>query len=160
MTSRRQGFQLVEVLVALAIAAGPMFLAVHMIQQNSAGARFNHDRAMERLILLDLAEILSGEPVAKLATLPDHPEELAAGFTKRLALMPESVREGYRQEVAPYLGRIQARFTAEVDPAVPGLSLLTLELPVEDKPGVTVTVTRLFRPAARLLDREVPVKST
>src|SRR5436305_1786120 len=68
-TRRRNGFRLMEALVAGAIAAGPMLFAIHLVQQNAAGARFSRGRAVERLILLDLAEILVAEPVAELRTL-------------------------------------------------------------------------------------------
>ena len=153
---KRGGFQLTEALVALAIATGPMLLAIHLVQQNAAGARFNHGRAVERLILLDLAEMLVGEPVQSLRSLSEQPADLSAGFERRLAAMPESVRERYRAEVAPYLGHLRVRFEEALDPAAEGLCRLTLELPVDDKPGLTVKVQRLFRPAARLLPRDVP----
>lgn len=155
-TRTRAGFQLMEVLVAIAIAAGPLLLAFHLVQQNAAGARFNHGRAVERLILADLAEILVAQPLASLRTIADHPEMVTTGFTRRLEAMPASVREGYSAEVTPYLGRIAARFEEELDPAAADLCRLTLELRVDERTGLTVRVTRLFRPAARLLPREAP----
>jgi len=148
-----------EALVAAALAAGPLLFAFHLVQENAAGARFNHERAVERLILLDLAEILVGEPVADLRTLPDHPEEVSKGFAKRLSAMPEAVRERYRHEVAPYVDRIRARFEEDLEPAAGGLARITLTLPVDGSPGLEVSVRRLFRPAARLLAREIPEKN-
>lgn len=152
--TERRGFQLIEVLVAVAIATGPMLLAVHLVQSNAAGARFNHDRAMARLILVDLSEILIGEPVEKLRTLTRAPGDAAQGFSERIAQLPDSVREKYRAEVAPYLPRLQCRLEENLDGEAPGLARLIVTMPLSG--GAVVQIKRLFRPAARLLPRGTP----
>lgn len=154
----RRGFQLTELLVAIAIAAGPMLLAIHLVQSNAAGARFNHERAMARLILVDLSEILIGEPVEKLRTLDQAPGDVAQGFSERIAKLPDSVREKYRAEVTPYLPRIKCRVEENLDGEAPDLARLVVKMSLTG--GVNVEIKRLFRPAARLLPRGAPRAAT
>jgi hypothetical protein len=155
----RAGFQLTEVLVAVAIAAGPMLVAIHLVQKNAAGARFNHDRASARLVLLDVTEIMMGEPLDRLKAIAAQPGELARTFELRVANLPATVRDRFRNEVRPYLGQIKMTIDENLSPETPDLTRLTVVLPLGDRAEGKVEIRRFFRPLAARRPRGIPEKS-
>ena len=149
MAARRRGFHLTEVLIALAVATGPMLVAIHLIQSNARGARFNRDRAVSRMVLLDLASLLKGERPQNMRALlePGQQSRLNDLLEKRMALMPTEARKIYREQARPVLGRIRGSLVDLGDAAAPGLSKLTLTADLSDRQKVDVEI--FFRPAAR-----------
>ena len=154
---RRRGMNLTEIIMAIAIAAGPLLYSVQMISSNAKGARFNRERATARLILLDLATLLMGEPSDDLAQRlePGSGDDLNSLLEERiLRLRPVSpvAEAGYREEAKP-IGKITGSLTEDFDPSLPGLARLTLTAPLsDDKNAVILHI--LFRPKARDYLRE------
>lgn len=136
---------LVEIMIAVALAAGPMLVAIELVRSNSQAARFNHDRATARMLLLDLVTLLEGESLAGLKQYMTG-DRLSDLLSKRIVLMPESAREPYFEQAHNILGRIRGRLDEDVDPQRPGLARLSLTAGLSS--GVTVQVISLFRPRA------------
>lgn len=152
--SVRRAFHLTEVLVAIAVVAGPLLIAITLVQRNTAGARFNEERAVARLVLLDLSEMLSGEPVARLRELEADPKLLAATFTERIGRLPAQVRDEYSARVKPLLGKLRLSVESPASPELPELARLTLHVTLA---GPTkVEIRRLHRPAALAYPRGIP----
>lgn len=156
---RRLGIQLTEVLVALALAVGPMILAFQLVERNSRGAAFNRDRATARLVLLDVAEVIQGEPVDRLRQLAADPGLFRAQFDDRIASLPVSVRELYRAEVAAHVASVGFALDERPDPGLPGLVRVSLTCSIGGTPPATVTVSRLLRPEAFSRPRGIPERS-
>jgi hypothetical protein len=148
----RRGSLLIEVLVALAIAAGPLLIAVNVIHSSMRGARFNTERTSARLALMDVVALLLGAPVESLRQLgrADSAPWLDTLLQERISHLPDDARQQYDQEVAPFLGRFTCTFEEKIDPRAPGLARLTLSVKIGDQ--ATVSIVRLFRPD----DRETP----
>lgn len=148
----RKGALLVEVLIAVAIAAGSLLLTVNAIQSSVAGARFNADRTSARLALIDVTEILLGTPTDALRQMgrPGSEAWVDTALQERMSHLPAAARDQYQQEVTPFLGRFSFTFEENVDARAPGLARLTLSVRIGEQS--TLTVVRLFRPE----DREQP----
>lgn len=146
----RRGFSLAEILVALALAAGPLLLALHLIQTNVAGARFNKERATARLLLQDLTDVLLGETVDALRALSGAGKsaELDAALDDRIAAMPADARAQYAEQARGLRGKLTLALEEELDGGAPGLARMTLTAALDR--GTTVRLVRLFRPAARV----------
>jgi hypothetical protein len=142
---RRGGFQFAELLVALALAAGPALVALHLINSNTTGARFNQVHTTDRLVLFDLAELLCGSSVEGLRTIALSPdkswlERLLEDRTSRLPL-------GVRGKYASQLAGIVKSLTVTLDEGVAGQPhLFRLSLSLSRRAGSGITVKRLFRP--------------
>lgn len=141
----RWGFSLVEIVVAVALAAGPLLLAFHLVQSNTRAAQFDHDRATARMILLDLATLVQGEGLegARQRMVGDKLSDL---LSDRITRMPDAAREPYFEQARNVLGHIRGRLEQDVDPSKPGLARLVLST---ELPGrANVQVVALFRPGA------------
>jgi hypothetical protein len=145
---KRRGFQLAEVLVAVALAAGPALLAVHLIHTNMSGARFNVDQATARQALVDLTELLLGETIESLreTAQPGRQTKLNDVLKNRIQRLPKAAQDQYSAQVKDLLGRFQCQLAEDVG-GVRGLARLTLQVKLGKS---TVKVSRYFRPAARL----------
>lgn len=145
----RRGALLMEVLVALAIVAGPLLVAVNAIHASVVGARFNAERATARLALMDVLSLLMGAPVEALRQLgkSESAPWLDTLLQDRMSHLPDGAREQYEREVAPFRGRFGCTFEEGIAPRAPGLARLTVSVKVGDQ-GV-VSLVRLFRPEDR-----------
>lgn len=149
----RRGFQLVEVMLAVALAAGPILLAVHLINQNVAGARFNVEQATARQALVDLTELLLGESMESLreTAAQGRQSKLNDVLKNRIGRLPKVAQEQYQAQVRDLLGKFQC--TLEEDAGgVKGLTKLSLSVALGK---TTVKVSRYFRPEARLKPADV-----
>jgi hypothetical protein len=147
---RRRAQTLVEVMIALAIAAGPMLLAVHLIHSNVKGAHFNQERATARMALVDLIEILLGETNARLREISrpgsGSGKLLADLLVNRISKLPEKWGTQYRRQVSAFLGSLSCTLDEDVGGQV-GLARFTLRARLTN--GAVIEVRRLFRPNAR-----------
>jgi hypothetical protein len=146
----RNGFQLTEVVVALSLAAGPLLVGFQLIRSNTMEARFNRDRAVARLLLSDISEMLCGETIEQLRDV-NRPGALDAVLERRIERIHPAVRKAYADQVNAYFGQIHAKFQ---DSTQPGLVELELTTTVEG--GAVVRVFHLFRPAARSIPDRPP----
>ena len=155
---RTWGFSLAEVMVAVALAAGPVLLAVHLIHTNVKGARFNVDQATARQALVDLTELLIGETMETLreVTDPAAKSRLDEVFRERLKRLPDRARVQYQSQMKDFLGKFQCSLDENVG-GVTGLARLTLSVKLT---RTTVKVQRYFRPEARLLPASVSAATT
>lgn len=155
---RRRGFSLAEVLVAVALAAGPVLLAVHLIHTNVSGARFNVEQATARQALFDLTELLLGETVETLREVsqPTAQSRLDEVFKKRLERLPDRAKKQYASQMKDFLGKFKCALDENVG-GVQGLARLTLTVQMSRS---TVKVTRTFRPDARLQPQAVTPGTT
>jgi len=144
--SRTSAFSLLEVLVALALAAGPLVLTYNLIQSNTRAAQFNHDRATARMILVDLVTLLHGESL-------DGVRRYLAGdglsqlLSQSISLMPDAAREPYFEQSRTFIGHIRGKLREEIDPSKPGLASLVLTAEIPGRP--IVEFSALIRPKAR-----------
>lgn len=145
----RRGFSLLEVLVAVALAAGPLLLAVHLVQTNVSGQRFNQERATARAVLLDLLDMLLGESEDLLRALsgPANAARLDRALDERIGGLPEEAQKAYREQSAPLRGHLSMLFEENVSGDAPGLARLTIFARVDER--ASVKLVRLFRPAMR-----------
>jgi hypothetical protein len=145
----RSGYQLIEVMVALTLAAGPVAVSLQLIHSNVSGARFNAERASARLALVDLTELLIGETTAKIRAVsqPGSNTRLIELVKQRVSCLPESIRKQYGLQVASFSEGVSCTLEESVD-GRKDLALLTVQARFAS--GSVVTVKRLFRPGARL----------
>lgn len=150
---RRNGFSLAEVMVAVALAAGPVLLAVHLIHTNVSGARFNIEQATARQALLDLTELLLGETMETLREVsqPAAQSRLDDVFKKRLERLPERAKKQYASQMKDFLGKFKCALEENAG-GVQGLARVTLTVQMTRS---TVKVSRYFRPDARLQPQAV-----
>lgn len=145
---KRRGFQLTEVMFAVALAAGPMLLAINLIHQNVSGARFNIDQATARQALVDLTELLLGESMESLKEIASQGKQsrLNDVLKTRIERLPKLAQDQYNAQVRDLMGKFQANIEEDVG-GVKGLAKLTLSVQLSK---TTVKVARYFRPDARL----------
>lgn len=146
----RRGVSLMELLVAVALAAGPLLVALHLIQTNVQAARFNQERATARLVLQDMVDLLMGEPMDTLRGLsgPGKQAELDDTLDARVAVLPEEARKPYADQARAFRGRLMLALEEDLGAEAPGLARMTLTAGLDR--GTTVRLVRLFRPAARV----------
>jgi hypothetical protein len=146
---KRRAFSILEILVAIGLAAGPLLLAVHLVQSNVSGAKFNQERGTARLVLLDILETLLGEPVELLRAVAGtaNAPKLDRVLEERITSLPDEAQKSYREQSAILRGKLSATFEENISPDTPGLARLTLTAKVDERS--TVTLVRLFRPAMR-----------
>lgn len=144
----RRGFSLAELMVALALAAGPLLVALHLIQSNVRAARFNKERATARLVLQDLTDLLLGETLQTLDSLAGDRAALEKALDERIAAMPESARTPCAEQARGLRGKLALALEPDLGGDAPGLARLTLTAELER--GQTLRLVRLFRPAARV----------
>jgi hypothetical protein len=147
---RRHGSLLMEVVVAVALAAGPLLIAVNLIQSNVAAARFNSERATAQLVLIDLTELLLGAPLDALRQMsnPEASGWIDTFLQERISHLPDVARDQYRREVTPFLGKFSFQLAENIDAKAPGIARLTLSVRVADR--AILRVVRLFRPEERV----------
>lgn len=142
--SRRRGVTLTEIMIAMAVAAGPMILALSLIRSNNAGARFNKERATARLVLVDLAELLMGETEQGLRDRLADGARLEELLQTRIAHMPEPARGPYEEAIKPIRKSLSGNLE---DSTTPGLVKMNIRATTTDEKTIVLTV--LFRPKAR-----------
>lgn len=141
---------MVELLLAVALAAGPLLVAIHLIQSNVQAARFNKERATARLVLQDLVDLLMGEPLETLQGLSGAGKQadLDRTLDERMAALPDEARKQYGEQARTFRGKMVLTLEEDLGPDAPGLARLTLAAGLDR--GTTVRLVRLFRPAARV----------
>jgi type II secretory pathway component PulJ len=144
----RRGFQLAEIMVAVALAAGPVLLAVHLIHTNVSGARFNVDQATARQALVDLTELLLGETMESLRDVaqPGRADRLNDVLKARIGRLPDAAKVQYEAQLKGILNKFKCELEEDVG-GVKGLTRLTLSCQLSRS---VIKVARYFRPEARL----------
>lgn len=139
----RRGIQLVEVLLAVALAGGPLIAGLELVRSSTRRAAIAEETATVRLLLTDLSTVFSGESIESLrqiaATGPRLPEILGA----RLGRVPAASQAQYRQQVSGVVPRVACRIDEKVE-GIDGLVRLTLSASASD--GRRIEVFRLLRP--------------
>jgi hypothetical protein len=113
---RRNGIQLVEVMVGMAVVTGPLFMGSQMIHTSSRGAHQVQEHFAARLLLADLLELIQSSPTRQTRDLSST--ELEALIDERLAQAPDDLRDRLARELRPFRGHLTAR-TAAIPGAVP-----------------------------------------
>lgn len=138
----RRGTSLVEVLVAVAILAGPLLITFDLLRSASREARAVEQVETMRLALFGAMEVVAGETTARIrhVLLPENRAELEN-------LVDGFLREGGRDEASA--GRAPRRDWTVRGALVsaPGgaAGVVMLELSAVRASGETATLRRLFR---------------
>ena len=142
----RQGFHLVEVLMALVLAAGPLLVSFQLIRSNCRGAHQVIDHATARHLLIDLSELLMSQSLDDIRLASASPRGLDGFVRKRLEAMPEELRHPYLEQLKPFGGGLTCEI-AEDAGGIQGLLRLRLSLLLSG--GTAVSISRHFRPDSR-----------
>jgi hypothetical protein len=139
----RRGFQLAEVLVAVALAAGPIATAVHLVHTGHREIRSDTDQAQARILLDDLIHVLEDAPLSDLRDLAKGPIERlqAIGASRLERLSPELVAL-YRPQLEPLLEKLAMELAEDAG----GIrSLAVLRVSTRTPAGVPVRICRVLR---------------
>ena len=140
---RRRGFQLIEVLMALAIASGPLMMSFGLVLQNMRGSHFDSDHFIEEQLLDDLLDILQGQTAAELSNLAGSASApLASLLAQRVRKMSASSRAQAEPVAAGLAGKLVCRFDDHLA-GCPRLARLVIER--NDGRGKSLRIARLFR---------------
>jgi hypothetical protein len=137
----RRGFQLAEVMVGMAVVAGPLFMGSQLIHTSGRGAQQVQEHFAARVLLGDLLELLQAEPIERLQTLDSN--RLEALIDRHLEGLPAPIGRRLKQEIQPFRGHIAA-VTTRIPGAVP---LVRVSLQVAWSRTATVRVSRTWREA-------------
>jgi hypothetical protein len=154
---RRGGFQLMEILVALGLAAGPLLFIVHLVQSSAATVHALKDLTTAQFVLIDLLNVFAGDSIEDLRELtsPGKADRLNQLVENRISRMPVFLRSRYRDEIRSLVGTFDCRLDEDVD-GQKGLVRLTVSL--ARATGEPVTVFRLLRPASAAALPEEPTE--
>jgi hypothetical protein len=140
---------LCEALLALALAAGPLLVALGLIQSNVRGARQVTDACTARLVLVDVSEVLLQQPIDQLrgdlgaSGGPVRIEELLGARTDEMSA-------GVRLTYSRQLGAVATSITATYEDDAGGQAGLgRLVVRLASPGGPTLRVVRYFRPHER-----------
>lgn len=103
MIRSRHGICLIEIMVGVAIIAGPVFVAMDSLTSGTRATRLNANHLALELLVTDLADQLCAEARDRLDALtPDEGDELVCQLAEtRVAEMPsEELAEAARNEAA------------------------------------------------------------
>jgi hypothetical protein len=142
---RRRGFQLIEVALALALAGGPLLVTMQLVRSTVRQAASAKEQATARLMLMDFATLLAGEPVEVLRDLSGT-GALQEMLRSRIGRMPTLWQPAFREQVQMLAGKLSCRLEENVE-GVRGLARLTLTSTLTD--GHPVAVFRLLRSVPR-----------
>jgi len=142
-------------MVAVVIAAGPLLIAVSLVNQNASGAHISEDRIMARFVLTDLLNVLLGADLARLRQIRDDDRELARMIESRIETLPVFVKKAYQDRVLPYARGARLSLDEDLGVDVLGLARLSLSIQLQTGPSGTIRVSQLFRPAARMLPQSL-----
>lgn len=151
MRTRRSAVSLLEIMLAVAIAAIPMMIALNLLHRNATMARLAGDRMVGRMILMDLVELLLGEDVDQLREIASNPSRLEAILDERVSNLPEFARKPYRERVLPVCKLVKIELEEDLGPSLAGLMRLTVSLQIQGGVKADIEVRQLFRPAMRSL---------
>lgn len=144
---KRSGFGIVEVILALVLAGGPLLVTVQLVRSSTRAAAVAKEHATCRLLLMDFLTVLSGEPVEDLREFSRAETALlGAILDARIQRMPGAHQALYRSEVALSARHLECRLEEGVGD-VAGLARLTLASQLSD--GTKIEVFRLLRPPPR-----------
>lgn len=146
--NRRNGFTMIEIMVALVLLGVPILVLVGWTQSNRRNVKFLEQRLSARLVLIDLAGLLSGEPEDRLARIGESPEsELDSLLEGRVAGLPEELRERYRAQIQDLRGRLGLRLEKDHGGVI---GLCRLELVASLSRNATSHHVWYLRPGARV----------
>lgn len=140
----RRGFQLVEVLLALGLAAGPLLVVIGLVQANVGGSRTVIQRTTARHALVDLAALLRHQSVGELRALAST-GALHALLMRRADHLPDTVRDAFRRQLRHLSSSLRLELAENVG-GLPGLVRITLCARLER--GEIVRASHLFRVAS------------
>jgi type II secretory pathway pseudopilin PulG len=136
----RRGFQLMEIIVALALLAGPATLGFSLMQSNTREARRNGDRVAARFMMADVLEILAGESRESLNGLV-RSQDLGALLERRTAHVPEPSRTTFIERSRDYMAYL--RLDMETVEGVANLAVVSLTL--QEPHGSHLRMDRICR---------------
>lgn len=143
MRAARRGVTLVELLLALAIIAGPALYVLDSIRTSTQSARLDAERVAALLLLSDLHEIVRSEGLASLKQLTGAgPEPLRALARQRVVLYAGPDAERTRRSALALCDTLTVKLDERAG-AVDGLASVTLA--VEPQRGGPVTLARWLR---------------
>ena len=143
----RRGFTLLEVILALVIAGGPLLVTMQLVRSSTRQAAVAKEHATTRLLLMDFLTVLAGEQVEDLREFAKPGSALLkAILDARINRMPVTHQALYKSEVALATGHLECRLEEQAGD-VPGLARLTLSSQLSD--GTRIDVFRLLRPPPR-----------
>lgn len=127
LSAPRHGFQLLEILVALAVVAGPAIVAFQLVQANTRAARFDAERANAVLLMGDVLDLLASEDPAPLKALggPAGAPALRALALQRITANPASPDDGMRVQSCELTRGLRAVVETDVGQN-PGLTRVTV----------------------------------
>lgn len=148
---RRTGVSLLEIMLAVAIAAVPLMISLNLLYRNATQARLAGDRVVGRMVLMDLIEVLLGEDVDQLREIASDSSKLEAILQERVSNLPEFAQRPYRERVLPICKQVKLELEEDLGPSLTGLVRMTVSLQIQGGLKADLTVSQLFRPAMRTL---------
>lgn len=144
---KRRGFTILEVLLALVLAGGPLLVTMQLVRSATRQAAIAKELTTTRLLLMDHLTVLAGEPIEDLREFSQPGTALLKELLRaRIARMPVTHQPLYTREVEFTSGHMACRLDEKVG-GVAGLARLTLSSTLSD--GSQVEVFRLLRPPPR-----------
>jgi prepilin-type N-terminal cleavage/methylation domain-containing protein len=137
----RQGFGLVEVLVALALVAGPLMIAATAVRSNGHHLTLLEERVTARLLLFDLMDLLSMRDMVGLRQAAANVAWVEDFLKARLQRLPASYAPVYAARIRELTRRLS--LTVVEGSGLPELVRVTLSVTLAN--GTVVTVHRLAR---------------
>ena len=144
MRRARRAFALVEVSLALLVAATVVLAIAQLIQSNLAGARKDQRRAAATLLVAALLEVLQEQPPAQLRQMATSGSvtDLDQWVRDRASRLPEAFQHRYLDHALALLESIRFEYAEDVG-GHRGLARIHLSL--QQKDGIRVDLRRLYR---------------
>lgn len=131
----RRGVSLVEILIALAIIAGPALYALDLIRESSRAARIDAERAAGVQLLGDVLEILHAEGPAVSRIMKGGQEAVRDLARKRVAFYPD---QAARTLALRLVDKLSVKIDDRSD-GVTGLACITVSVDLERTGPVTLS---------------------
>ena len=143
MTVRRSGFQIVEVLLAIMLVAGPLLICVNLLQSNISASKFNTTQIWAEMVLADLLELLCTRPVADIKTVAN--DTTGAALTGLLKTRLERVPEPAGSELKKKMGELTKLGCALVEGLGESGDLVQITLTARTPTGGLVRAIRVLK---------------
>jgi prepilin-type N-terminal cleavage/methylation domain-containing protein len=143
---KRRGFTLIEVVLAVALTAGPIVLVVSCVQNNISRAHKAQDLALSRLALGNLMDILSS------TSLEDLREMCSESGKAQLETLLAEALPGWGPDKSPASARSTKKdsLVATLTDSIPDhKGLVKVALAIQTPGGAEVSLQRFMRPLTR-----------
>lgn len=137
---KRKGFSLVEVLVAIAVAASALVVVMGLANSSVSGARGDVGRFAQDQVTAQVAELLAGESLPRLRRVAaGGADALTQVITRRLRHLPPEAREAVTTASAELMGALVCTLDEDVG-GHRGLTRITVS-----RGAGTLSIVRLVR---------------